>query len=139
MPARRHAGDRSHRLCPRRAAADRGVRSGSVRHIGPDGFGRSDTRAGLRRFFEVDRGHIALAAIEALVRDGHLPADTQSKAIKQFGMGAIQISGSCVGFWNQQICLIFQLIPSSRLPVAAKKQYCLCVFLAPKNAGTLQA
>ncbi len=34
--------------------------------LGTDGFGRSDTRANLRRFFEVDRHSIALAALSAL-------------------------------------------------------------------------
>lgn len=38
--------------------------------LGTDGFGRSDTRAALRRFFEVDRTSIALAAIGALADDG---------------------------------------------------------------------
>jgi pyruvate dehydrogenase E1 component len=34
--------------------------------LGTDGFGRSDTRAALRNFFEVDAKHIALAALSAL-------------------------------------------------------------------------
>jgi pyruvate dehydrogenase E1 component len=34
--------------------------------LGTDGFGRSDTRAALRRFFEVDRHSVALAALAAL-------------------------------------------------------------------------
>jgi pyruvate dehydrogenase E1 component len=34
--------------------------------LGTDGFGRSDTRAALRRFFEVDRQHIVIAALAAL-------------------------------------------------------------------------
>ena len=38
--------------------------------LGTDGFGRSDTRANLRRHFEVDRHYIALAAIEALAAEG---------------------------------------------------------------------
>jgi pyruvate dehydrogenase E1 component len=40
--------------------------------LGTDGFGRSDTRAALRDFFEVDRWHIATAAISMLVESGHL-------------------------------------------------------------------
>jgi pyruvate dehydrogenase E1 component len=44
--------------------------------LGTDGFGRSDTRANLRSFFEVDRYHIAHAAIAALAAEGKLhPAD----------------------------------------------------------------
>ena len=38
--------------------------------LGTDGFGRSDTRAALRRFFEVDRHHVVLAALNALARAG---------------------------------------------------------------------
>jgi pyruvate dehydrogenase E1 component len=41
--------------------------------LGTDGFGRSDTRAKLRRFFEVDRHYIAVAALRALAEDGALP------------------------------------------------------------------
>jgi pyruvate dehydrogenase E1 component len=40
--------------------------------LGTDGFGRSDTRANLRRFFEVDRYQIAYAALYGLYRDGKL-------------------------------------------------------------------
>jgi pyruvate dehydrogenase E1 component len=40
--------------------------------LGTDGFGRSDTRAALRRFFEVDRHHIAVAALQALADEGTL-------------------------------------------------------------------
>ncbi|GGF76488.1 pyruvate dehydrogenase E1 component [Mameliella alba] len=50
--------------------------------LGTDGFGRSANRQALRRFFEVDRQNIALAAIEALVRDGDLPPETLRAAIK---------------------------------------------------------
>jgi pyruvate dehydrogenase E1 component len=38
--------------------------------LGTDGFGRSDTRPALRRFFEVDRAHIVVAALCALARRG---------------------------------------------------------------------
>jgi pyruvate dehydrogenase E1 component len=38
--------------------------------LGTDGFGRSDTRAALRRFFEVDRHHIVLAAMQAMAKRG---------------------------------------------------------------------
>ncbi|BBU55223.1 hypothetical protein KU6B_14880 [Mameliella alba] len=50
--------------------------------LGTDGFGRSAKRQALRRFFEVDRQNIALAAIEALVRDGDLLPETLHAAIK---------------------------------------------------------
>lgn len=54
--------------------------------LGTDGFGRSDQREHLRSFFEVNRQHVALAAIEALVRDGHIPAETHEKAVAMFGL-----------------------------------------------------
>jgi len=38
--------------------------------LGTDGFGRSDTREKLRRFFEVDRHNVAYAALYALYRHG---------------------------------------------------------------------
>jgi pyruvate dehydrogenase E1 component len=38
--------------------------------LGTDGFGRSDTRAALRSFFEVDRHHVVLAALTALRAQG---------------------------------------------------------------------
>ena len=44
--------------------------------LGTDGFGRSDTRATLRNFFEVDAGHIAVAALAALAAEGSVePGD----------------------------------------------------------------
>jgi len=49
--------------------------------LGTDGFGRSDTRSALRRFFEVDRGHIAVAALHALARQGALPMDVVAEAV----------------------------------------------------------
>jgi pyruvate dehydrogenase E1 component len=56
--------------------------------LGTDGFGRSDTRAALREFFEVDRHHIALAALSALVRDGHVAPDTLQTAIERYSLDA---------------------------------------------------
>ncbi len=54
--------------------------------LGTDGFGRSDTRANLRRFFEVDRYHIAHAAIDALAKEGTMNARDVARAIKVFGI-----------------------------------------------------
>jgi len=50
--------------------------------LGTDGFGRSDTRASLRRFFEVDRQSVAVAAMHAL-GDGRA-----GEAAKRYGLGA---------------------------------------------------
>jgi pyruvate dehydrogenase E1 component len=53
--------------------------------LGTDGFGRSDQRPALRAFFEVDSPSIALAAIAALVRDGHLAPDVLRTAAADLG------------------------------------------------------
>jgi len=55
------------------------------RVLGTDGFGRSDTRAALRGFFEVDHRHIVLAALTELKDRGQLDADSCSQAIARFG------------------------------------------------------
>jgi pyruvate dehydrogenase E1 component len=52
--------------------------------LGCDGFGRSDTRAALRSFFEVDRHHVVVAALHALASEGTVPADTVSAAIQKY-------------------------------------------------------
>lgn len=54
--------------------------------LGTDGYGRSDTRAALRDFFEVDRHHVAVAALEALARDGALPRAAVKDAIAKYGI-----------------------------------------------------
>jgi pyruvate dehydrogenase E1 component len=52
--------------------------------LGTDGFGRSDYRVQLRRFFEVDRHNVAVAALAALANDGTLGAATVQKAIERY-------------------------------------------------------
>lgn len=52
--------------------------------LGTDGYGRSDTRENLRRHFEVDRYHVALAAVHALAEDGKLKVADVEKAIKLY-------------------------------------------------------
>jgi pyruvate dehydrogenase E1 component len=54
--------------------------------LGTDGFGRSDTRANLRRFFEVDRHHIAVAGLQALAQQGQVSSATVATAIRQYGV-----------------------------------------------------
>ncbi len=56
--------------------------------LGTDGFGRSDTRAGLRRFFEVDRHHVVLAALTALRAQGQVDAAACAEAIQRYGLSA---------------------------------------------------
>jgi len=54
------------------------------RVLGTDGFGRSDMRSQLRKFFEVNRHYIVLAALKALVDEGAIPADRASEAIEKY-------------------------------------------------------
>ena len=52
--------------------------------LGTDGFGRSDSRANLRDFFEVDRRHVAVAALHALAEDGVIDQSVVAEAIKRY-------------------------------------------------------
>ena len=54
--------------------------------LGTDGFGRSDSRAALRRHFEVDRHYIAVAALKALADEGKLEAAVVTAAMKALGV-----------------------------------------------------
>jgi pyruvate dehydrogenase E1 component len=56
--------------------------------LGTDGFGRSDSRAALRDFFEVDRRSIVVSALKALADEGARDASTVSDAIRKFGIDA---------------------------------------------------
>jgi pyruvate dehydrogenase E1 component len=59
---------------------------GSYTVLGTDGFGRSDTREALRRFFEVDRHHVAVAALKALADDGTIERKVVKQAIDKYGI-----------------------------------------------------
>jgi pyruvate dehydrogenase E1 component len=54
--------------------------------LGTDGFGRSDTREKLRRFFEVDRHHVTVAALYTLSQEGTLPKEKVAEAIARYGL-----------------------------------------------------
>jgi len=54
--------------------------------LGTDGFGRSDTREALRRFFEVDRYYVAVAALKALADEEMLPKAKVTEALKKYGI-----------------------------------------------------
>ena len=54
--------------------------------LGTDGFGRSDTRAGLRHFFEVDRRYVVVAALKALADEGQLDAKKVNEAMQKYGI-----------------------------------------------------
>jgi len=52
--------------------------------LGTDGFGRSDSRVNLRRFFEVDANHIAAAAMVDLYRDGNITKKMLQDALSKY-------------------------------------------------------
>jgi len=54
--------------------------------LGTDGFGRSDTRAKLRRFFEVDRYYIIVAALSALAAEGAIPPTRVIDAMRKYAI-----------------------------------------------------
>ncbi len=56
--------------------------------LGTDGFGRSDTRAQLRKHFEVNAVNVAVAALKALADEGQIGRDKVSEAIAKYGIDA---------------------------------------------------
>ena len=54
--------------------------------LGTDGWGRSDTREALRRFFEVDSEHIVVATLSALADMGEVKPEAVADAIKRYGI-----------------------------------------------------
>jgi pyruvate dehydrogenase E1 component len=54
--------------------------------LGTDGFGRSDTRAKLRQFFEVDRYHVVVTALKALADEGSVDNKVVQQAIKKYNI-----------------------------------------------------
>ncbi len=54
--------------------------------LGTDGFGRSDSRAVLRDFFEVDANYVTITALKALVDEGEIAASVVTDAIKKYGV-----------------------------------------------------
>ncbi len=54
--------------------------------LGTDGFGRSDSRAALRDFFEVDANYVTIATLKALVDEGKMDASIVTDAIKKYGV-----------------------------------------------------
>jgi pyruvate dehydrogenase E1 component len=58
--------------------------SGRYVTLGTEGYGRSDTRAKLRKFFEVNRWYVAVAALKALADEGAIPASRITEAIRKY-------------------------------------------------------
>lgn len=59
---------------------------GTYTVLGTDGFGRSDTRENLRRFFEIDTQSIIIASLSALERGGEMPIGTVKQTSKRMGI-----------------------------------------------------
>jgi pyruvate dehydrogenase E1 component len=59
-----------------------------IRTLGTDGFGRSEDRAALREFFEVDARFVAIATLAELQKDGQIEAKVVAQAIKDLGVNA---------------------------------------------------
>ncbi len=59
---------------------------GKLVALGTDGFGRSENRASLRDFFEVDAKHIVLATLYALAAEGKLGNEVLDKAVRELGI-----------------------------------------------------
>jgi pyruvate dehydrogenase E1 component len=64
--------------------------------LGTDGYGRSDFRAKLRAFFEIDRRHVALAALHALAQEGTIEPDVVQQAIDKY-----EIDPEAVAPWRR--------------------------------------
>ena len=60
--------------------------------LGTDGFGRSESRADLRNFFEVDAKHIVAATLYALYKDGKYKLTDLKKAMKEQGIDANKLN-----------------------------------------------
>jgi pyruvate dehydrogenase E1 component len=54
--------------------------------LGTDGFGRSDYRVKLRKFFEVNRHYVTVAALKALADEGEVKPDVVAQAITKYGI-----------------------------------------------------
>jgi len=52
--------------------------------LGTDGFGRSDTRGALRRFFEIDAAHLVVAVLSALASSGEAKTEDVAQAIERY-------------------------------------------------------
>jgi pyruvate dehydrogenase E1 component len=54
--------------------------------LGTDGFGRSDTRENLRRFFEIDASMVVLATLSSLAAKGTIGKSVPARAINELGI-----------------------------------------------------
>jgi pyruvate dehydrogenase E1 component len=66
--------------------------------LGTDGFGRSDTREALRRFFEIDDAHIVVGVLSQLALRGEVKPETVAEAIRRYDIDP-QVAES----WNSKV------------------------------------
>ena len=64
---------------------------GSYTVLGTDGYGRSDTRHKLRKFFEVSREFIVIAALKSLADEGSIEMTVVTEAMRALGVSADKI------------------------------------------------
>lgn len=72
----------------RRERASSTLAPRSFTSLGTDGYGRSDTREALRRFFEVDAPHIVVATLSSLASSDDLPPSLVDEALRAYGIDA---------------------------------------------------
>lgn len=65
---------------------------GSFKALGTDGFGRSDSRANLRKFFEVDTNFIVYTTLAELARNGKLDKKVALEAMKKYEIDSNRIN-----------------------------------------------
>lgn len=70
--------------------------SGGLLSLGTDGFGRSDTRENLRRFFEVDKEFVVIGTLYQLAQHGKIDKKVVKKAIKDLGVDPKKVFGYSV-------------------------------------------
>ena len=69
---------------------------GGLTILGTDGFGRSDTRENLRRFFEIDTPMVVVATLSALAKQGTVDKKVAAQAIKDLGVDPEKTHPICV-------------------------------------------
>jgi pyruvate dehydrogenase E1 component len=69
---------------------------GGLMTLGTDGFGRSEVRPLLRRFFEIDAECTTVATLYKLSQQGTLPAADVAKAIRELGVDPEKTAAACV-------------------------------------------
>jgi pyruvate dehydrogenase E1 component len=68
------------------------IPSDTYKVLGTDGFGRSDSRANLRRHFEVNAGYVVVAALSELAKRGDIEASVVTEAIAKFDIDTNKVN-----------------------------------------------